>query len=91
MLKISAHERYHSATDVMKALQLEPDWDNLRTCMTDVSAGLHAKPEPEILLEGYTPPLMRQAQAIRERRAKFQARRARSDRAHLTLYSSSGF
>ncbi|MEX0268653.1 protein kinase [Leptolyngbyaceae cyanobacterium UHCC 1019] len=91
MLKISAHERYHSATDVMKALQLEADWDTLRTCMTDVSTGLHVKPEPEFILEGYIPPLMRQAEAIRERRAKFQARQARSDRAHLKLYTSSGF
>ncbi len=99
MLKISAQERYHSATDVMKALQLEQDWDSLRTCMNDVSAGLHVKPEPELLLDGYIPPLMRQAHAIRERRARFQARNARSDsfhdpegnRAPLKLYSSSGF
>jgi serine/threonine protein kinase len=93
MLKISVHERYQSANDVIKALQLERDWDNLRTCMTDVSSSLHVKPEleaPELCLEGYIPPLMRQAQAIRERRAKFQARLVRSDRAHLRIYSSSG-
>jgi serine/threonine-protein kinase len=89
MLKISAQERYHSAIEVLKALKLERDWDTLCKCMTDVSSNFHAQPDleaPELCLDGYIPPLMRQAQAIRERRAKFQARRARSH----SFYDSDG-
>lgn len=76
MLKISPHERYHSAADVLRALDLEPYLDNLVYCM-------NVNPKPFVSADpgepqGYVPPLVRKAMAIRDWRAKLKARNVRN-------------
>ncbi|HEY9906502.1 MAG TPA: serine/threonine-protein kinase [Thermosynechococcaceae cyanobacterium] len=81
MLKISPQERYRSAKEVMGALELEPYLDNLVHCM-------NVKPKPFAVgvgdesdeTDGYTPPIVRRAAAIRDWRAKLQAKQVRANR-----------
>ena len=89
MLKISPHDRFQSAKEVMRALDLEPYFDNLVHCM-------NVKPKPFALgeledsgdTEGYTPPIVRRAAAIREWQAKLQAKQIRNDRLQPRILST---
>jgi serine/threonine protein kinase len=89
MLKISPHDRYQSAKEVMRALDLEPYFDNLVHCM-------NVKPKPFAThegedsedTEGYVPPIMRRAAAIREWQAKLQAKQSRHDRLQPKILST---
>lgn len=74
MLKIAPQERYQSAKEVLRALDLEPYLDNLVYCM-------NVKPKPfdnhtteENDPTSYTPAIVRRAAAIRDWRAKLKAR-----------------
>lgn len=81
MLKISPQERYPSAKEVLRALDLEPYLDNLVHCM-------NVKPKPFLKegdedsndTEAYTPPIVRRAAAIRDWQAKLKAKQVRNDR-----------
>lgn len=74
MLKISPQDRYHSAKEVLRALELEPHLDSLLPCMNNQPLAQSNKaPNPE----AYVPPLMRSALAIRDWRSRMDARRAR--------------
>lgn len=81
MLRVSPNDRYQSVRDVLRALELEPYIDNLVYCM-NVKPKPFVKPEPELDRgeQEYIPPLLRKAMAIRDWRAKVQARRARCHR-----------
>jgi serine/threonine-protein kinase len=79
MLKIAPPDRYQSATEVLRTLELEPYIDNLSYCMN-----VNPKPFPlasdnEKNSEEYVPPLFRTAKAIRTLKAKQKARQLRID------------
>jgi serine/threonine-protein kinase len=90
MLRIAPQERYQSAIEVMRALDLEPYLDNLVYCM-------NVKPKPfmsapavtEAEPEGYVPPIVRKAAAIRDWRTKVKARQMRYDRLQPRITQSS--
>ncbi|MGI0486214.1 protein kinase domain-containing protein [Pantanalinema rosaneae CENA516] len=93
MLKISPQERYQSAKDVLRAMELEPHFEHLVHCM-------NVRPRPfvesKLSLEEphsaeYVPPLVQKAIAIRNWRNKMKARQVRHDRLQPRItYSSSG-
>lgn len=70
MLKISPRDRYQSADDVLRALDLESHYDQLSSCMT-VSSRQHASIDDEPQEPtGYQSPIARRAAAIRSWRAR---------------------
>ncbi|HEY9815460.1 MAG TPA: serine/threonine-protein kinase [Candidatus Obscuribacterales bacterium] len=69
MLKISPRDRYQSADDVLRALDLESHFDQLSHCMT-MSSRLPKPTEPEPEPTGYQSPIARKAAAIRNWRAR---------------------
>lgn len=71
MLRISARERYQSATEILRVLDLEPYLDNLATCM---SAQPPVLPFEEELPDGYVSPIVRSAIAIRRWRHRLRMR-----------------
>ncbi len=76
MLRVSPHDRFHSVKEVMRALELEPHLDNLLPCMNNQPL---AKPAHSLRSgEEYIPPAMRAAIAIRDWKARLDARDARS-------------
>jgi serine/threonine-protein kinase len=79
MLKVSPRDRYQSAMEILRALQLEPYLDNLVYCMN-----INPKPFPNAKRRGmepnpYLPPIARTAASIRDWRAKLKARHLRGD------------
>jgi serine/threonine protein kinase len=75
MLKISPKERYQTADEVIRVLDLESHLDNLSDCML-----VQARPDlgnPETLPDGYVAPMARTAFAIRDWRNRLQARQVR--------------
>ena len=90
MLKVSPQERYQSVGEVIRALDLEPYFDNLVHCM-------NIKPKPfshpaapdEAAADSYVPPMVRTAMAIRDWQAKLKARRVR-DRHYQPRITHSG-
>lgn len=92
MLKISPQERYQSAKEVLRALELEPHFDHLVHCMNvRPRPFLESKLAPEEVHSAeYTPPLVQKAIAIRNWRNKMKARQLRCDRLQPRItYSSS--
>lgn len=76
MLKISLRDRYQSANDVLRALDLEPYLDSLTECLTQRPPVL---PDEEDIPPGvYVPPIVRTAIAIR----KWRAHLRKKDRLH---------
>lgn len=65
MLKISPRERYQSAEDVLRALDLESHLDQLAGCMTRSSRHHAAMDDPAPDSGGYQSPIARKAAAIR--------------------------
>ncbi len=90
MLKIAPRDRYSSAQEVMRALDLEPYVDNLANCM-NVNPRPYVKDSVETWDEtGYVPPLVRRASAIRDWRQRLRARQVKGDRPSPRItYSSS--
>jgi len=86
MLKISPHERFRSAAEVISALRLEPYFEQLGDCLSDVrsrpissptSASLNSEPQLDSS-GGYVPPIIRRRAAqIREWRNRSNARQVR--------------
>jgi serine/threonine-protein kinase len=79
MLKISLRDRYQSAEEVLRALNLEPYLETLTPCMS--SHPLNAIPdEADLLNKGYLSPIVRTAIAIRRWRTRRLAKEQRQDR-----------
>lgn len=74
MIKISPKERYQSASEVLRALDLESHMDNLNDCLWYQPRPVEAK---DVISDGYVPPIARTAIAIRDWRTRLQARQAR--------------
>jgi serine/threonine-protein kinase len=86
MLKVSPQERYQSAQDVLRALELEPYLDNLAYCMNINPKPFPVSPPPPKTDE-FIPPIVRTAMSIRAWQAKLQARQDRRDRRIITSSS----
>jgi serine/threonine protein kinase len=71
MLRISPKERYQSANEVLRVLELEPYLDNLSDCL---SAQPRAAIADEELPDGYLSPIVRTAIAIRRWRKRLKVR-----------------
>lgn len=67
MLKVSACDRYQSADEVLRVLDLEPYLDSLAECMSSQRPML---PVEEEMPEGYLSPVARMAVAIRRWRTR---------------------
>lgn len=81
MLKISPQERYQSPREVMRALDLEPYLDNLVYCMNvNPKPFSNADSQDAVDGDGYIPPIVRKAMAIRDWQSKIKARRLRYNR-----------
>lgn len=84
MLKVSIKERFKSASEVMTALGMEVNASNLADCLTTQPLGVGFKTKTgtnnnsfEENYQSYLPPLTRTAVAIREWKAKLEARKLR--------------
>jgi serine/threonine protein kinase len=71
MVKSSLKERFKSAQDVIRALELESYVPTLTNCLTTQPPKSHIQIKPEIP-QSYIPPTQRTAIAIREWKAKLQ-------------------
>ena len=80
MLRVSACDRYQSAEDVLRALELESCLDYLLPCMSNqpLAASPNISTSPSSSRE-FISPLVRTAIAIREWQARLQARRNAQD------------
>ena len=77
MLRVSACDRYQSAEDVLRALELEPHLDYLLPCMSNQP--LAAAPSQPSSSREFVSPLVRTAIAIREWQVRLQERREAQD------------
>jgi serine/threonine-protein kinase len=75
MLKVSVRDRYQSADEILRVLNLEPYLGKLSDCL-HVQPRLSDLPDEAVLLarNGYLPPMMRAAIAIRRWRARLKLR-----------------
>ncbi|PSB28018.1 serine/threonine protein kinase [Stenomitos frigidus ULC18] len=90
MLKVSPQERFQSVDEVIRALELEPYFDNLVHCMNiKPKPFLHPATADEATADSYVPPVARTAMAIRDWQAKLKARRMR-DRLYQPRITHSG-
>lgn len=79
MLRVSVRDRYQSAAEILRALDLEPYLETLTPCMN--SEPLNALPdETDLLNKGYLSPIVRTAIAIRRWRARRLAKEQRQAR-----------
>ena len=69
MLRVSPKERYQSASEIMRVLELEPYLDNLATCLTAQPPSALGEEE---LPDGYVSPIVRTAIAIRRWRKRLK-------------------
>lgn len=77
LLAVSLQDRYLSAAAVMRDLNLEPYLELLQPCLS-VQPDPLSNPYVDEIIEGYAPPIVRTAVAIRQWRAKQQLRQKRS-------------
>lgn len=80
MLKTSVRERFKSAAEVVFALGMESHSSSLSDCLTNQPLGVEEKTNSNSFEEnyqGYLPPFTRTAVAIREWKAKLEARKSR--------------
>ncbi|MBW4468871.1 MAG: serine/threonine protein kinase [Stenomitos rutilans HA7619-LM2] len=89
MLKVSPQDRFQSVDEVIRALELEPYFDNLVHCMNIKPKPFPAAASDEKDTDSYVPPMVRSAMAIRDWQAKLKARRAR-DRVYQPRITHSG-
>jgi serine/threonine protein kinase len=89
MLKISPRDRYQSAEQVLRALELEPYLDNLADCMNTKTRSNSDSSEGDAEGDRYLSPMARRAQEIRSWRARLDARQQsrRSPRKPMSLNS----
>lgn len=85
MLKTSLKERYQSAEEVLRALELESHLETLLPCMSNQPLAVVPKPSRTTAKE-YISPLMRTAIAIREWQKRLEAKRTQDTaiQRHLT-------
>lgn len=74
MLKCSVSERYQSAEQVLRALELEPYLDNLADCMNTKMRSSGSSDSQESEKNHYLSPIARKAQEIREWRTRLTAK-----------------
>jgi serine/threonine protein kinase len=74
MLKISPRDRYPSAEQVLRALDLEPHLGDLADCMNKRHPASQADAEVANPTDGYVSPVSRTASAIRQWRNRLQAK-----------------
>ncbi len=86
MLKISPRDRYRSVTQVLRALELEPHLDTLADCMNTQRRSPEL--DAETLPDGYIPPIMKTAIAIRNWRNRSNGRQQRQEFESGVLASS---
>lgn len=72
MLRVSPRERYQSADEILRVLELEPYIDNLSGCLS--TQPRQPLPGEEEIPDGYLSPIVRTAIAIRRWRAKLKLR-----------------
>ncbi|NJO39532.1 MAG: serine/threonine protein kinase [Cyanobacteria bacterium CRU_2_1] len=72
MLKISPRDRYQSANEILRALDLEPYLDKLADCLSNQPRPLLPGEEP--MPDGYLSPIVRTAIAIRRWKARLKLR-----------------
>ncbi|MBF2002331.1 MAG: serine/threonine protein kinase [Synechococcales cyanobacterium M58_A2018_015] len=78
MLRVSMPERYQSADEILRMLNLEPYWGKLSDCMNIQPRLTELPDEAELLARnGYLPPIVRAAIAIRRWRARMQLKERR--------------
>jgi serine/threonine protein kinase len=84
MLKMSSRDRYQSADEILRILDLEPYMSDLAECMNTHPLGVV---EEEEIPEGYLSPIMRTAIAIRRWRSRrnLRDRRGKSKPGELML------
>jgi serine/threonine-protein kinase len=84
MLKVSPRDRYQSADEVLRAIELEPYLDSLASCMSNHPLG--PVEDEDLLYRGYLSPIVRTAIAIRRwRKRKLAAERRRKD-SEMVIY-----
>jgi serine/threonine protein kinase len=85
MLKVSSRDRYQSADEILRILDLEPYLDSLAECMNSTPLGVS---EEEEIPEGYLSPIMRTAIAIRRWRARrnIRDRQRKADPSELLVH-----
>jgi serine/threonine protein kinase len=85
MLKVAARDRYQSAEELRRVLELEPYLDSLAECMSSYPLGIVAEEE---IPEGYLSPFRRTAIAIRRWRSRHSAhqRRRKADSEKLMVH-----
>jgi len=72
MLKISPRDRYRSAKQILRALDLEPHLDQLADCMNTQRRLANPDLEEAASSDGYVSPISRTAAAIRDWRSRLQ-------------------
>ncbi|MBD1995609.1 serine/threonine protein kinase [Leptolyngbya sp. FACHB-541] len=72
MLKISPRDRYRSAKQILRALDLEPHLDQLADCMNTQRRLANPEQEEATSSDGYVSPISRTAAAIRDWRTRLQ-------------------
>ena len=83
MLKVSVRERFKSASEVMLALGMESHLSNLNNCLSNQPLGIKSKKSTKSInsfeenYHSYVPPFARTAIAIREWKAKLEARKSK--------------
>ncbi|NJN87211.1 MAG: serine/threonine protein kinase, partial [Leptolyngbyaceae cyanobacterium SL_7_1] len=88
MLKMAPIDRYQSADQVLRALDLEPYLDNLADCMTvKSSSSITAEAEPSA--EPYLTPIERTAIEIRQWKARLHKKQNKPEWREASLVSSS--
>jgi serine/threonine-protein kinase len=91
MLKVAPPDRYQTAKDVLRALELEPYLDNLVHCMNinpRPFADSTPAPSDGNGSKGYVPPLVRTANAIRDWQNRLKARQLRTNPAQPGITNS---
>jgi serine/threonine-protein kinase len=78
MLKVSAGDRFQSAVEIQRALELEPHLDDLQLCMNLRPAVEDISDEALLSSGGYLPPTVRTAIAIRRWNSKVIAKEDRN-------------
>jgi serine/threonine protein kinase len=77
MLKVSLRDRFQSAIEIQRALELEPHLDDLQLCMNLRPAFADRSDEALLDSDGYLPPTTRTAIAIRRWNSKVVAKETR--------------
>lgn len=84
MLKVSPRDRYQSAEDLLRAIELEPYLESLASCMNNQPLG--PIEDEDLLHRGYLSPIVRTAIAIRQWRKRRSAAERRRKDSEIVIY-----